>query len=302
LNIELINISRRFGKFVALQDVNLKISPGETVGILGPNGSGKTTLINILVGFLRPTTGQVLYDGVELEQVRSKVLPKIGALIEIPRLYPYLSARQNLEMFCTLSGHDHKRTDELLDTVKLADTGSKPFAAFSLGMKQRLGIALALLNDPEFLIFDEPTNGLDPEGIVEIRDILKKLSASGRSVILCSHLLPEVELLCSEVVILDHGIIRARDKIHTIQTTVQNYLIGANEPKELEQAVAALSGTVIKQYPEGRMEIAIPGEHNPAQVLRTLVEKGVPINLFSPHHQNLEDFFIKTIQTPKAVK
>lgn len=188
----------------AVNEVSLHVRKGTIYGLLGPNGAGKSTTLKMLTGILKPTSGEMLFDG---QPWRREVLAQIGALIENPPIYENLSARENLKVRALLLGVDESRIDEVLSIVNLKNTGKKKVGQFSLGMKQRLGIALALLNRPELLILDEPTNGLDPIGIEELRELIRSFPSKGITVILSSHILSEVQQVADDIGILANGIL-----------------------------------------------------------------------------------------------
>ncbi|MFB0924859.1 MAG: ATP-binding cassette domain-containing protein, partial [Vicingaceae bacterium] len=200
LNIN--GISKSYGKVKALNNLSLKINQGEIYGILGPNGSGKTTTLGIILDVLNADSGSFSWN----EQENSKYdRKKIGSLLETPNFYPYLSARQNLSIVCKIKEVSESEVDRVLSLVDLISRANSKFKTFSLGMKQRLAIASALLGDPEVLVLDEPTNGLDPQGIAEIRTIILDLAAAGKTIIMASHILDEVEKTCSHVAVLKLG-------------------------------------------------------------------------------------------------
>lgn len=197
-------LSKSFEKQKAVNKVSLNIVKGKVYGLLGPNGAGKSTTLKMLTGVLKPTAGEIYFDGKPWSR---KSLWEIGALIENPPIYDNLSARENLKVRSLLLGVNEKRIDEVLQIVSLANTGKKKAGQFSLGMKQRLGIAMALLGEPKLLILDEPTNGLDPIGIEELRELICSFPARGITVILSSHILSEVQLIADYVGIISNGIL-----------------------------------------------------------------------------------------------
>lgn len=198
------NLCKYFRKQKAVNNVSLNIEKGQIYGLLGPNGAGKSTTLKMLTGMMKPTAGKIYFDGKLWDR---KDLSKIGALIENPPIYENLSARENLKVRQLLLGTDENRIDEVLQIVSLTNTGKKKAGQFSLGMKQRLGIAMALLGEPELLILDEPTNGLDPIGIEELRELIRSFPEQGITVILSSHILSEVQLLADKVGIISGGIL-----------------------------------------------------------------------------------------------
>jgi ABC-2 type transport system ATP-binding protein len=197
------NLTKKFGYLTAVKDLSFTINKGNVYGILGPNGSGKSTTLGIVLNVVNKTEGSFhWFDG---KTTTHDALKKVGAIIERPNFYPYMTAAQNLKLVCKIKGVNYNKIDEKLEIVGLLDRKDSKFRTYSLGMKQRLAIASALLNDPEILILDEPTNGLDPQGIHQIRQIIKDIAAQGTTILLASHLLDEVEKVCSHVVVLRKG-------------------------------------------------------------------------------------------------
>ena len=197
------NLTKKFGYLTAVKDLSFTINKGNVYGILGPNGSGKSTTLGIVLNVVNKTEGNFhWFNG---NTSTHDALKKVGAIIERPNFYPYMTAEQNLKLVCRIKGVDHSKILEKLDVVGLLDRKDHKFKTYSLGMKQRLAIASALLNDPEILILDEPTNGLDPQGIHQIRKIIKDIASEGTTILLASHLLDEVEKVCTHVVVLRKG-------------------------------------------------------------------------------------------------
>jgi ABC-type multidrug transport system ATPase subunit len=204
--LRILNLSKKYGERLAVNNLSLQVGQGEVFGFLGPNGAGKTTTIRMALGLIAPTTGSVEILGQDVFARRAHILPHVGALIETPALYLYLSGRNNLHAVgAALGGVPEKRIDAVLELVGLSDRQRDRVKTYSLGMKQRLGVAIALLQDPDILILDEPANGLDPAGIVEIRDMMHQLSAAGKTVFISSHLLSEVQQICTRVAIINQG-------------------------------------------------------------------------------------------------
>ncbi len=202
--LTLKNLTKHYGKVKAVNDLSFTIEKGNVYGILGPNGSGKSTTLGMVLNVVNATSGDFKwFDG---SDTTHNALKKVGAIIERPNFYPYMTAAQNLKLVCTIKDVDPKKIEEKLEVVHLLDRKDSKFSTFSLGMKQRLAIASALLNDPEILILDEPTNGLDPQGIHQIREIIKNIASGGTTILLASHLLDEVEKVCSHVVIIRNGV------------------------------------------------------------------------------------------------
>lgn len=223
--VETRQLSKTFGRRRVVQNVDLKVRESSIYGLLGPNGAGKTTILKMLLGLLRPSTGQVRLFG---EPWKRAHLAKVGALIETPSLYGHLTGRENLEVHRRLLGLQRERIDEVLDIVGLGDVEDRKRASqYSLGMKQRLGIAIALLNRPELLILDEPTNGLDPIGIREMRSLIRSLADQGMTVILSSHILSEVAQIVEDVAIISEGQLRYQGSL--------SELIAQGKGKDLEE-------------------------------------------------------------------
>ncbi len=230
------NLSKRYGKRLAVNDLNLEVRRGEIFGFLGPNGAGKTTTIRMLFGLITPTTGRIEILGNDMATHRAQILPRVGALIENPVLYLYMSGRNNLRAFASvLGGVPERRIDTVLEMVGLLGRDKDRVGTYSLGMKQRLGVAIALLQDPELLILDEPANGLDPAGIAEMRDLLHRLSSENKTVLISSHMLSEVQQICTRVAIINHG------KLIT-ETSVDELLSGHGDyTVKVERATEALA-------------------------------------------------------------
>ena len=202
--LKILNLTKKYGLLTAVNNLSFDIEKGSIYGILGPNGSGKSTTLGIVLNVVNKTSGGFSWFGGEL--TTHQALKKVGAIIERPNFYPYMTAYQNLKLVCKIKGISYDNIEKTLETVGLIDRIDSKFSTFSLGMKQRLAIASALLNDPEILILDEPTNGLDPQGIHQIREIIKEIAQNGTTILLASHLLDEVEKVCTHVVVLRKGV------------------------------------------------------------------------------------------------
>ncbi|EMB64551.1 putative ABC transporter, ATP-binding protein MutF [Streptococcus mutans 4SM1] len=209
--LETKNLTKQFGKQTAVNQLNLKVERRSIYGLLGPNGSGKSTTLKMITGMLRKTSGHILIDGHDWSR---KDLENIGALIESPPLYENLTARENLKVRTLMLGLPDSRIDEVLKIVDLTNTGKKRAGQFSMGMKQRLGIAIALLNSPQLLILDEPTNGLDPIGIQKLRELILSFPTQGITVIISSHILSEIQMTADHIGIISNGVLGYQEKIH----------------------------------------------------------------------------------------
>ena len=287
-----IALSKAYGKRLAVDHLDLQVDRGELFGFLGPNGAGKTTTIRMALGLIAPTNGSVEILGLEVRHNRSKVLPRVGALVESPALYGYLSGRNNLRAFGDLlGGVPAKRIDEVLDIVSLTGRDKDKVKTYSMGMKQRLGLAVALLNDPDLLILDEPANGLDPAGIVEMRDLLRALSAEGKTVFVSSHVLSEVQQICTRVAIINHGKLIRLAPVTELLDAPGEFEIKVDSPDAL---VAALrlqpwgqearveEGVVITRAPEGRGR----------NLIAFLVQNGHNPDSVAERQRDLEDIFL----------
>ncbi|GAA0789376.1 lantibiotic protection ABC transporter ATP-binding protein [Hathewaya limosa] len=221
LILETKDLTKTFKGFNAVSNVNLKIQEESVYGLLGPNGAGKSTTLKMITGLLKKTSGEILFNG---HQWTRNDLNDIGALIEHPALYENLTARENLKVYTTYLGLEEKRIDEVLNIVNLINTGKKKVGQFSMGMKQRLGIAIALINSPKLLILDEPTNGLDPIGVKELRDLIKSFPREGITVIVSSHILSEIELICDHIGIINNGVLGYEGRINKEEDLEQLFM------------------------------------------------------------------------------
>jgi ABC-2 type transport system ATP-binding protein len=249
-----VALSKAYGKRLAVDHLDLEVDRGELFGFLGPNGAGKTTTIRMALGLVAPTNGSVEILGQEVRRNRSKVLPRVGALVENPALYGYLSGRNNLRAFGDLlGGVSVKRIDEVLEIVSLKGREKDKVKTYSMGMKQRLGLAIALLNDPDLLILDEPANGLDPEGIFWMRELLRDFADRAGTVLLSSHLLREIEVIADQLVVIGDGkIIAQGTKAELLAGT--GTLVRARDPEALYDGLVA-EGLSVTQSPSGELVV-----------------------------------------------
>ena len=229
--LETRGLSKSYGSRQAVRSLDLSVGQGEIFGFLGPNGAGKTTTIRMALGLIRPTAGTVEVLGQDVARNRKRVLPRVGALVESPALYLYMSGRDNLKAVAdVLGGVPAARIDEVLGTVGLADRQRDRVKSYSLGMKQRLGLAIALLNDPDLLILDEPANGLDPAGVVEMRDLLRSLAAQGKTIFISSHVLSEVQQICHRVAIINVGELVKVATVEELVTSHGEFTVVVDDP------------------------------------------------------------------------
>jgi len=281
------HLTKRFGHVEAVRDVSIDVREGDRYGLLGPNGSGKSTLVRMLLGLVYATSGSISVLGEQVPRHVSRVLPEIGALIEEPAAYPHLSGRANLRLLDAAGPASSRRTrrhrvDEALERVGLAGIDRRPVRAYSLGMRQRLGLAAALVRRPQLLILDEPTNGLDPRGIRDIRDLLIGLNDDGVTIFLSSHLLPEVSALCTRIGVLDSGKLVLQEQLASLQEPTGRVLISTDDP---ERAVATLDGLVERR--DGTDLVVRSSD--PAALNTSLVEAGVPVRSLVIQRRSLED-------------
>jgi ABC-2 type transport system ATP-binding protein len=290
LAISTSGLRREFGRTVAVRDLTLDLPAGGVIGVVGPNGSGKSTLIRMLLGLIRPTSGTATVLG---RSIDDRDAPSVGALVENPAFVPTLSARRNLLSLARLGGLDGSRVDEVLRIVGLHGREREPVRRFSLGMKQRLGIAAALLADPQLLILDEPTNGLDPAGIVEIRSLLGRLATEGRTVVVSSHLLSEIEVVCDHIVVIRFGeLMFAGPLADLVARTAPHVDLQPEHEADLERLATALrsAGYSVTQGPDGLRVTDPPGSS--AQLNRLAHEAGVTLAAIVPVQPSLEEIFL----------
>ena len=288
-------LTKHFGRFKAVQDLNLEVREGDLYGFLGPNGSGKTTSMRMILRLIRPTAGRVLMFGEEVGANFIGIMQKVGALVELPAYYPYLSAVQNLEILRLAGGGGPaSRIPEILDIVGLGSRMYDRVRAYSQGMRQRLGIAMALLAKPRLVFLDEPTNGLDPEGINHIRDVIQELNRKdGVTFVISSHLLHEIELTCNRIGMIKQGKLIVQDKLDAIIARTVDGLRIACDPAA--KAIELLKGregiTDVKEESPGRLRVVCDPARF-AQVNTLLVENGVTVSELTPARKTLEEFFL----------
>ena len=297
--IEVKNLSKKFGTFEAVKDVSFTVNKGDVFGFLGPNGAGKSTTIRCMLSLIAPNSGTIAIFGKNLADHRSQILNNIGCIIEKPDFYRYLSAEKNLEMFARISGRDSskKEIQEMLEFVGLSGRGKDKVKGFSHGMKQRLGIAQTLLHKPDLIILDEPTTGLDPQGIIEVRNLILRLKTEQqKTVLLSSHQLSEIEIIANRMVIINKGksmiegsvdnLVNEQDLL--LQINVSDY---QNAMQAIELEFPALQ---VKHLHGSIIEMALEKEMVP-KINYFLVNKGFSIHSLEPKRK-LEDFFMKIIQ------
>ena len=285
------NLTKKFGPITAVKDLSFSIQKGNVYGILGPNGSGKSTTLGIVLNVVNKTSGDFTwFDG---NTSTHEALKKVGAIIERPNFYPYMTALQNLKLVCKIKGVPYDKVEEKLDIVGLLDRKDSKFSTFSLGMKQRLAIASALLNDPEILILDEPTNGLDPQGIHQIREIIRKIASLGTTILLASHLLDEVEKVCSHVVIIRKGVKLYSGPVDEMNASHGFYELKSNENERLRSWLQSQNtfGTIKE---DGDKLIAFLNEELDASELnRKTFDEGIILTHLVKRKESLEEQFLQ---------
>jgi lantibiotic transport system ATP-binding protein len=296
LSIE--NLSKNYGAVKALQNVSFTV-PAQTVfGILGPNGSGKTTLLGIVMDVLKASSGGYSWRG---EQSTAEVRKKIGTLLETPNFYHYLSAEDNLKIAAKIKGKGEEDIDKVLHTVNLYQRKSSKFNTYSLGMKQRLAIASALLGDPEILVFDEPTNGLDPAGIAEIRELIKELNRKGKTIIMASHILDEVEKVCTHVAIIQKGVLKTVGSVREVMNTsgskeaVTTVLVelSAADNYALKNVLQRMVGVEEIITMDHHLQITCRENITAEAVNKFCFENGIVLNQLNEKRKSLETRFLE---------
>ena len=288
--VEVRGLVREFkGGIRAVDGLDLAVATGEIYGFLGPNGAGKTTTMRMLLGLIRPTSGVASVLG--RSPGNPKSLARVGALVESPAFYPYLSGRDNLRMIARCAGVPKERIEEVFDLVELTDRARDKFARYSLGMKQRLGVAAALLKDPELLILDEPTNGLDPAGMADMRDLIRGLGSGERTVLLSSHLLGEVEQICDRVGVISRGRLIAESTVQELRGKGA-LLVGAKPLNRAREHVEQLLGAERVEVLNGALrldaDLATAGRIN-----RELVGANIEVTELRPVERTLEEVFLE---------
>jgi ABC-type multidrug transport system ATPase subunit len=294
LAISTSGLTRCFGDLVAVDSVDLRVPRGSVYGFLGPNGAGKTTTIRMLLGLIRPHAGEVRLFGQSLRDRRIELMRRVGALVESPSLYPHLTGRENLEVTRRLIGGSQEQIDRALSIVHLEEAADRCVKGYSTGMQQRLALALALLGEPELLILDEPTNGLDPAGIREMREFLRQLpQEQGVTVFLSSHLLSEVEQVATHIGIVGQGRLLFQGTPTELQAQLEDHVtVGVDRP---DDAVRTLSqaGWTVRQNGAHRLHVAVNGRSDVTLINARLVQSGINVFHLDLEQASLEDIFLR---------
>lgn len=290
--LKITNLNKIFNrKLHAVKNVSFEIKKGNVYGILGPNGSGKSTTLGIVLNVVNKTSGD--FEWFEGKVDTQQALKKVGAIIERPNFYPYMSAKENLELVCKIKGTPFAKVDEKLELVGLLDRKNDKFKTFSLGMKQRLAIASALLNDPEILILDEPTNGLDPQGIRQIRDIIRIIAAQGTTILLASHLLDEVEKVCSHVVVLQKGVMLYQGSVHNMIETNSFFELKAKDLKQLQKALESHNSVERTKESEGKLLVFLKQDIAAEELNTYLFQHNIVLEHLVKRKNSLEEQFLE---------
>jgi ABC-2 type transport system ATP-binding protein len=309
-SIEAVNLSKRYGSFAAVSNLNLKINGAKCVGFLGPNGAGKTTTLKLFTDLIRPSSGEALINGVNVHTDKKRALESVGALIEIPEIYPSLTAREALMMIAEIRGvprlERNKRIEKAVSEVRMEEWIDKRVGKFSKGMKQRICIASAILSDPSVLLLDEPTTGLDPRGMSEVRDIIKSLKDKRRLIFMSSHILSEVSDVCDEVAMIDHGKLIVYDTISNVtakvaggETVVEVELRRHVDDKIIKKISAKVpSIDTIERSDDKTLKIKFKGGLDAQErILESIVGLKVGVVSFRPASSALEEAYLGLITT-----
>jgi len=291
--IETRELTRRFGSQLAVDGLNLQVPEAGVYGFLGPNGAGKTTAIRMLLGLIRPNAGEVRLFGQALNGNHRSVMRRVGALVEAPSLYPHLTGRENLEVTRRLLGADRNLIELALATVKLTKDADRRAREYSLGMKQRLGLALALLNKPSLLILDEPTNGLDPAGIHEMRELIRRFPDEfGVTVFLSSHLLGEVEQIATHIGIINEGRLLFQGTLAELQSKQQTLLtVGVKQIDQAREFLAS-TGWTVERCVDDLLSVSTKAPDDAVKVNKLLVDRGFEVFHLAVTQRSLEDIFL----------
>lgn len=288
------NLSKRFRRVFAVDGLDLTVERGEVFGFLGPNGAGKSTTLRMMVGLIRPTRGKINIFGRDVWREHCSALRKVGAMIESPAFYKYLSGRDNLRILYNTGGScTSKEIDEALDTVGLLGRANDKVKAYSQGMRQRLGIALAIIGNPELILLDEPTNGLDPQGMKEVRDLILSLSRDRNlTVFLSSHLLHEVEQICTRIAVVNKGRVVESGNVSDLLRQSETYDVHAHPTETALESVKSLDWASISAASDGILNVKLDGG-TPAELNKYLVEKGIAVSALIPRKPSLEELYMR---------
>ncbi|MCX2727157.1 ABC transporter ATP-binding protein [Thermomicrobium sp. 4228-Ro] len=289
--LEVRGLTKRYGRRVVLRDLSITLERGQVLGLLGPNGAGKTTAICALLGLVRPDAGEIRVLGIDARRAAHQALRHVGALVESPTFYPYLSGWENLAILARLRSVPERQIAQALHLVGLPQAAHQRVGTYSLGMRQRLAIAAAILHEPALLVLDEPTNGLDPQGIVEVRELVRDLAAGGQTILLCSHVLAEVQQTCSHVLILARGETVATGALADLLTGNRTFRLRTPDWARLQAALQQLPWVQVLEENGELMRLLIPPDRHEA-FSRLLVEHAIPVLELCREETTLEQFFL----------
>ncbi len=285
------NLNKFYGKLHAVNNLSLEIEKGAVYGILGPNGSGKSTTLGIVLNVVNRTSGEFEWFGGKYST--HEALKKVGAIIERPNFYPYMTAQENLELVCKIKGIDYSKVTEKLELVGLVERKNSNFKTFSLGMKQRLAIASALLNDPEILILDEPTNGLDPQGIRQIRDLIRIIANQGTTILLASHLLDEVEKVCSHVIVIRNGVTLYQGTVNGITANEGFFELESDNLEQLKSALQHFSQIEKIEKEDKKLLVYLKNNLEPSELNSYLFKQNIILTHLVKRKHSLEEQFLE---------
>ncbi len=286
-------LSKRYGKIKAVDQLQLEIKAGQIFGILGPNGSGKTTTLGIVLGLIKPDSGSFEWFG---KPLKPNTLKRIGSILESPLFYPYLNATDNLKIIADIKQISYSGIDDMLKMVGLYERKRDAFKTYSLGMKQRLAIAAAMLGNPDVLILDEPTNGLDPQGIAEIRELIISIGKQGKTILLASHLLDEVQKVCTDVAVLQKGECLYAGSVQAIMNEGVMLEIAAEDIIALENAVQSCDWALLHQKQNQMLSIQLEKNFTAADLNKYLVDQGIRVNHLTATKKSLETHFLELLK------
>jgi ABC-2 type transport system ATP-binding protein len=292
--LDIQGLSKRYGSVQALDQLSIQVPEGSIYGLLGPNGSGKTTTLGIVLDVINASAGTFQWFG---QPSSKETKRRLGALLETPNFYPYLTGEENLRVTADVKRIDHVRIPGVLETVGLAHRKDNKFKGYSLGMKQRLAIGAALLGDPQVLVLDEPTNGLDPEGIVEVRQLIQQIAAQGKTIILASHLLDEVEKVCTHMAVLRNGKLKAEGPVSSILATTDLVFISGGAPLETLMQIARTLPFVTEARPlNGQIQLTLKPETDSSELNRAFFAQGIALGQLIVRKKSLESQFLEIIK------
>ena len=292
LNIS--NLTKRYGSLTAVSGLSLEIEQGQVYGLLGPNGSGKTTTLGMIMGTIMPSAGQITWFSGSGEQ---NALLRVGSIIETPAFYPYMSGKQNLSIIADIKGSPKGELEEILEQVGLGERMNDPYRNYSLGMKQRLALAGAMVGHPEVMVLDEPTNGMDPQGIADIRNLIRRIATIGTTIILASHLLDEVQKICTHVAVLDRGTSIFNGSVHDILASDEHIEIGAEDMEALENELREFKGIITMEKEQNMLVIQLSAGPTKKDLQKFLIQRNIYPNHLATRQGSLEKKFLELLKS-----